>query len=69
MTDILYFVFGIALGCFLQGFFGAWWKLKINQAVTAERHRCYDFLMSLHANANGKHNYYHVAANQLMEEK
>ena len=35
----------------------------------AERKRCHDFLMNLHMQAGGKHNYYHVAANQLLEEE
>ena len=40
---------------------------ELKQAVAAERKRCYDFLMNLHMQAGGKHNYYHVAANQLLE--
>ena len=35
--------------------------------VKAERKRCHEFLMNLHMQAGGKHNYYHVAANQLLE--
>jgi len=33
-----------------------------------ERKKCYDFLMKLHMQSLGKHNYFYVAALQLMEE-
>ena len=31
----------------------------------AERQRTVDILMQLHRNANGEHNYYHFAANEI----
>ena len=36
--------------------------------AAAERQRCVTFLMNCHMQAGGKHNYYHVAANQLLAQ-
>ena len=43
-------------------------KNLVNKISSIERKKCYDFLMKLHMQSLGKHNYFYVAALQLMEE-
>lgn len=43
-------------------------KTLVKEAVKEERQRCVTFLMNCHMQAGGKHNYYHVAANQLLAQ-
>jgi hypothetical protein len=43
-------------------------KQRLDDAVRAERKKCIDRLMKLHEEANGAHNTFHFAANELMKD-
>ena len=42
-------------------------KQRLDDAIKSERKSCVDHLMKLHEQANGSHNYFHFAANEIMK--